>query len=314
MWVKLWGSRGSHPRPLTTDEFRAKISSILQRAGPSDLESAESREQFMAQLPSWLFRPLGGNTSCIEVHLSDGTVIVFDAGTGIIELSNDHKRRSRSVQLYHVFFTHFHYDHIQGLPFFAPAYDPRVRIEFYHPKDDLERIVKRHMCSPYFPITMDEHMSAGMRFHRLKPKTLRLGSAEISWCKMQHPGDSFAYKIAENGRSLVYASDCELSPKDFEHRPENVNFFANADILILDAQYTLNEAIEKHDWGHSSFSLGVDFALSWKIGTLYLFHHEPQYSDKQLYRNLTAARNYARTISSTTLEVHLAEEGMEFRL
>ncbi len=314
MWVKLWGSRGSHPRPLTTDEFRGRISSVLQRARPPDLESPESRERFMAELPAWLFRPLGGNTACIEVRLADGTALVFDAGSGIIELSNDLKRRTARTRRFHLFFTHFHYDHIQGLPFFAPAYDPRVRLEFYHPKEDLEDNVKQHMQPPYFPITMDQHMGSSMRFHRLKPQPLKLGSAEITWRKMQHPGDSFAYKITENGRSLVYATDCELSPQDFERGPENENFFADADILILDAQYTLNEAIEKHDWGHSSFSLGVDFALSWKIGMLYLFHHEPQYSDKQLYQNLTAARYYAETISNDTLEVHLAEEGTEFTL
>ena len=314
MRVKLWGSRGSHPRPLTTDEFRARVSSILQRVRASDLESPEARERFMARLPNWLFRPIGGNTTCMEIRLNDETLILFDAGTGIIELSNDLRRRPLRTRRYHVFFTHFHYDHIQGLPFFRPAYEPGVRIEFYHPKANLESTVKQHMRDPYFPITMDEHMAATMRFHRLQSQPLKLGGAEITWRKMQHPGDSFAYKITENGRSLVYATDCELSPQDFERGRENENFFGNTDILILDAQYTLNEAIEKHDWGHSSFSLGVDFALSWRIATLYLFHHEPQYSDKQLYQNLAAARYYAQTISDTRLEVHLAEEGMELGL
>ncbi len=314
MWVKFWGSRGSHPRPLTTDEFRAKISSIIQRARPEDLESPEARERFMARLPNWLFRPLGGNTTCIEVRLSDGTVAIFDAGTGIIELANDRKRRAVHDREYHLFLTHFHYDHIQGFPFFAPAYSPDVRLELYHPKEGLEHIMKEHMQPPYFPITIEEHMAAGMRFNRLGEAPLQLGAAQITWRKMRHPGDSFAYRISEQGRSLVYATDCELSPKDFERERENENFFAGADILILDAQYTLNEAIEKHDWGHSSFSLGVDFALSWNIGTLYLFHHEPQYSDKQLYQNLTAARYYAQTISSAKLAVHLAEEGTEFTL
>lgn len=311
MRLKFWGARGSHPTPLLPDEVRRRISSVVQRLRPEDLASPSSRERFLAELPPWLFGTVSGNTPCLEVALNDGTVVIFDAGSGIEELSRAMQAELTQVREYHLFFTHFHYDHIQGLPFFSPAYDPRCTVHLYSPRHDFEKVLRRQMMDPYFPITMADKMSRNLHFHVLGEPPLHLGSASIHWRPLNHPNGAFGYQIRDGGRRLVHASDVELLESDFEKTAQNSHFFAEADLLILDTQYTLGEAIEKYNWGHTSFSLGVDFATAWDVKRLYMFHHEPLYDDKKLYSNLQAARWYASRLGNETLEVYLSEEGLE---
>jgi phosphoribosyl 1,2-cyclic phosphodiesterase len=281
---------------------------------PDDLASAASRERFLATLPEWLFGTVGGNTPCVECRLDDGTMIVFDGGSGIEELARAMQNALEPVKEYHIFFTHFHYDHIQGLPFFAPAYDPKVNVYFYSPVENFEDVIRNQMQAPYFPITMEGKMSRNLRFTVLREQPVRLGNAEITWRPLNHPNGAYGYKVVENGKRFVHATDVELLETDFQKTEENARFFENADMLILDTQYTLGEAIEKYNWGHSSFSLGVDFATVWNARKLFLFHHEPLYDDKKLYSNLQAARWYANRLGNTEMEIYLSEEGEEVQL
>lgn len=309
MVVHFWGVRGSFPVPITPDKLRAKIAAVVQRVRPEDVQNADTREHFLAGLPEWLFGTPGGNTPCIEVRLLDGTCIILDAGTGIVEFSNALRREKKAPSSLHVFFSHFHYDHIHGLPFLGQAYDPSVSMHFYSPVRDIEYILKDHMAHPFFPVTMQDKMTRQLHFHHLDGSDpLMLGSAQITWAKLNHPGNAFAYKIKEGGRSFIYATDVELGENDFRKADDQRDFFLNADVLVLDTMYTLGEAIEKYNWGHSSFSLGIDFAISWGVKTLVLFHHEPKYEDKQLYSNLHAARWYAQR-QQKEIAIILAEEG-----
>jgi len=120
--VKFWGVRGSIPTPLTPNAVRSKIATVLQRVKPQDLESAESRERFLAQLPNWLFGTAGGNTSCIEVFIHPSYSIILDGGSGLRELGNSLRIREPKVKRFHLFFSHFHWDHLQGIPFFPPPF------------------------------------------------------------------------------------------------------------------------------------------------------------------------------------------------
>ena len=311
MKVRFWGVRGSTPAPILPDEVRRKIASVVQRVRPEDLDSPTSRERFLANLPPWLFGTYGGNSACIEARLSDNSCIILDAGSGIRELANALSREVRPITNFHVFITHFHYDHLQGLPFFAPCYDPATTITFYSPVEDFEDAVLDHMRPPYFPVTMQDGMESTNRFVRLIDEPVRIGSAVVSWRRHRHPGGAVAYRIDEDGRAFIFNTDAELGESDFRKNEANTSFFGNTDMIILDSQYTLGEAIDKHDWGHSSFSLGVDFVTAWNIATMYMYHHDPLYDDRRLYRNLQAARQYARNLGNTDVEVYLSEEGLE---
>ena len=122
MLVKFWGVRGSIPTPLTSQQVRNRIASVLQRVKPDNLSTPESKEIFLSTLPSDIFGTVGGNTTCIEVVTDTPVCIIFDAGTGIRELGNYYVKEKKNISEFHIFFTHFHWDHIQGLPFFAPFF------------------------------------------------------------------------------------------------------------------------------------------------------------------------------------------------
>lgn len=312
MRIRFWGVRGSIPTPLMPSKVRSKISSVVQRIAPKDLESQESRELFLSSLPDYLFSTVGGNTACVEVATRENCRIIFDAGTGIRELGAEIVAQKRPVSC-HLFFSHFHWDHIQGLPFFNPAFDPRNSIICYSPLPEFRSVLEGQMKPPYFPVTMDV-MGALKEFRVLTGEPVRLGNVEVSYRLMNHPGGCYSYTVTEDGVKTIYSTDTELREEDFRRTPENAAFFQDADLLIIDTQYTLGEAIEKYNWGHSSFSLAADFASTWNIKRLVLFHHEPFYSDRKIDGILKNASWYSDHLQSSGIEVYLAREGLELEV
>jgi phosphoribosyl 1,2-cyclic phosphodiesterase len=224
-----------------------------------------------------------------------------------------------------------------GLPFFAPAYDERNTIHFYSPVPNMKDILEEQMRTPYFPIPMtgERGFKASLLFHTITPGIpFSIGDVQIDTKKMCHPGDSYAYSFIEGDRKFVYTTDVELSSADYAHNEvvdsETVDadaevvstdsvsasgrdaFFDHADVLVLDAQYTMEESMEKENWGHSTFSRAVDFSISWNVDRLFLFHHEPVYDDKKLYSILQSALWYANDYAEkSNLSIYLASEGME---
>ena len=313
MDIRFWGVRGSIPTPLTAQQVRAKIEAVVQRISPRDIATLDARERFIASLPASLFGTVGGNTSCVEIRDTTGTVCLLDAGSGIREFS---KRGIPSASnTYHILFSHFHWDHIQGLPFFDQAYRGDCKLIFYSPFPAARKLLSQQMNLPYFPVQFDTSFHADISFQCIKPgETFQIGNCSIVSKKMSHPGNSYSYAFIENGRKLIYATDVELSEKDFANTPENRNFFLDADAIILDTQYTVEEALYKVNWGHSAFSNAVDFAAKWHIKQLYLFHPEPMYDDRKIYSILQSAQWYAQYVVNAGLQIFLAQEGMVLEL
>jgi phosphoribosyl 1,2-cyclic phosphodiesterase len=311
MKIKFWGVRGSIPTPLTVEQLKSRIAAIVMRIKPRDLETPETRDAFLAGLPPYLFGTVGGNTTCAEIRTARNKLIIIDAGSGIRELAHSLVRRQEQIKDFYLFFTHFHWDHIQGLPFFIPAgYTPGNSITFYSPREDLEAIIKGQMRSPYFPVGM-EAMRADMHFRQLTGGSLKVQGIQVRWREMKHPGGCTAYKFIEGDKSLIFATDSEITPEDFKKTEANEAFFRNADLLVLDSQYTLGEAIEKYNWGHTSYSMAIDFAAEWGIKTLVLFHHEPLYNDRKINGILNSAEWYRARLENKRFRVMLAVEGME---
>ena len=317
MRVRFWGVRGSLPSPQLSCQIQDKIISVIGQISPSDIESPESKKRFLAELPPWLFGTVGGNTSCVSLSLDDdsGELIVFDAGSGLRELGNAVIREKAKINHYHLFFSHFHWDHLMGFPFFNPAYNPAVKIDFYSPKDDLETVLDAQMTSPFFPVTMNM-MGSKKNYNLLRqtPAEIPIANAVVYYKKMNHPGDSYSYMVNDGKKRFIYATDVELSADDFADTKENSAFFQDADAAVIDCQYTLKDAVEKYNWGHSSFSLAVDFAAHWRIKHLVLFHHEPNYDDRKLYNILQSARWYAERMKFKEITLTLATEGLEILL
>ena len=313
MRIFFWGVRGSLPSPQFSSQIKSKISAIMERLTPKDLKTHENRERFLADLPPWLFGTVGGNTPCVSIKLDNSReLIVFDAGSGLRELGIAAASEKPKISKYHIFFSHFHWDHIMGLPFFGPAYDLSAKLDFYCPMSNLESALQGQMTTPYFPVYM-ESMASKKTYHHLT-KPIKLLGATVSYRKMNHPGDSYAYKIEHDKQKIIYATDTELSSNDFIKNDENNAFFADADLIILDAQYTLGEAIEKYNWGHNAFSLAVDFVANWGIKHMVLFHHDPASDDHKLHNILQSAKWYTERMNIEGIKLSLAMEGMEIIL
>ena len=313
MRVKFWGVRGSLPTPLLPSQIKSKISSIMARVTPADLESPETRERFLADLPQWLFGSVGGNSPCVSVQLdSTRELIIFDAGSGIREMGAAMSKEKPKHSRYHLFFSHFHWDHIMGFPFFGPAYDPTVELNFYSPVASLEEALNGQMTYPYFPVSMDT-MASKKKFHTLSGG-LDFFNAVVSYRKMNHPGDSYSYKVDDGIHRFIYATDTELSANDFLKNDENTKYFSGVDLIVIDSQYTLGEAIEKYNWGHTAFSFAVDFAANWNIRHVVFFHHDPTYDDQKLLNILQSAKWYTERMNIKGIKLSLAMEGMEIVL
>ncbi len=313
MKVTFWGVRGSLPTPLSPEQIRSKIAAVVQRIRPSDLEDARSRELFLSRLPPYLFGTAGGNTTCVEVRTDDDRLIILDGGTGLRELGVSLQRRRDPVREFPLFFTHYHWDHLQGIPFFGPAWVTGNRLIFASPSPSVERVLRDQMKPPYFPVSMDA-MKAAVRFLFLTGESARVGKAEIRWKRMNHPGGSYAYRIEENGRTVIFATDAEVTDREFQQREENRTFFESADLLILDSQYTLEESFRNFDFGHTSYTMAVNLAVEWKVKRLVLFHHEPRNDDRRIWDMARSAQWHAGQLGTSTLDIRTAQEGMEISL
>lgn len=313
MKIHFWGVRGSIPTGLTSQQIQTKITAAVERITPRDIESEDARERFLAKLPEWIFGTVGGNTACVELTGSDGSEIILDAGSGIRSMG---KRVLPENLHYDLFFSHFHWDHIQGLPFFDPIYNPAASFDIYSAFPGAEKILSEQMKAPYYPVTWSS-LTKNIVFHTVVPGTpftLHDGIHANS-CKMFHPGNSYSFSFEENGKKFVYATDVELLNTDFGKRDDGrAQVFENADVLVFDSQYTAEEATVKEKWGHSAFCSAIDFAVSWHVKSIYLFHHEPVYDDKKIHSILQAARWYANYITHDDIKVYLAVEGQELEI
>jgi len=252
----------------------------------------------------------GGNTSCILITFKNGRVAILDAGTGIRKLGYDFA--ARSIEQYDNIFiglSHTHWDHIQGFPFFKPAYDPRrhFTISIYQEgrnTNDLESIFAAQMQRDYFPVSLDK-MGATLNFWQTDITDFTAPSGvNVIPSKHNHPGDAYGYRFTEGQTILAYCTDVEhVGGID----PKVVAFARNADLLIHDAQYTPEELKDKKGWGHSSWEQAIEVAVQAGVKKLALFHHDPEHNDAFL---LNIEKECQRVFS----EAFLAREGLEIEI
>ena len=296
--VKFWGVRGSIPVP-----------------GPSTVG-------------------YGGNTSCVEVR-ADGEIIILDAGTGIraLGLALDKEFGARSMKLT-LLITHTHWDHIQGLPFFSPAYDQKnlIRVLGYEgARAGLGTILAGQMETPFFPVSLRE-LPSHLAIEELKDMEFPIGKVKVCSKFANHPGICAGYRLFTSSGSVAYLPDnepyeslkiqfasrdgiSEEEARDFAaaERAKVVEFLQDCDVVILDAQYTDEEYSEHVGWGHGSLSSVVSLALDARARKLVLFHHDPNHDDEMVDAMTQRARALAAK-SGKRLEIEAAREGAELVL
>tara|TARA_B100001123_G_scaffold447345_1_gene604567 strand:+ start:976 stop:2073 length:1098 start_codon:yes stop_codon:yes gene_type:complete len=304
MKLTFWGTRGSIPTSLTAEVVREKLVNALMEARGKELRSEVQIRQFVEQeLPFHRTGTYGGNTPCVEIEgPSQNETVLCDGGSGLRAFGVDFFSRPQAKEphVFHVFMSHLHYDHVQGIPFFGPGYVPVNQIVFHGCHDNMEQGIREQMSTPYFPVTIEE-MQSKISFEIHQPgDTFEVAGFKVNTVEQDHPGTSYGYRFDLDGKSAVYSTDAEHRAHD--HRKSNpfLDFIEDADILIFDAPYSFNEAGgAKEDWGHSSNITGVDFATRARVKHLVIFHHDPSACDKALYEFHRATKNFLRRRKNT---------------
>ena len=296
--VKFWGVRGSIPTP-----------------GPGTVQ-------------------YGGNTSCVEVR-ADGEIIILDAGSGMrrlgLALAEEFKDQPIDLTL---LITHTHWDHIQGFPFFVPAYNPqnKLRILGYEgARKGLYSTLTYQMESPYFPVSL-QHMPGNIDVTELKELEFHVGKVRVEAAFVNHPGVCVGYRLFTSAGSIAYLPDNEPFQRMRSHPggqqtsdrlealkyaseqdQKVIEFLKDAEVLIIDAQYDDAEYQSHVGWGHGCVDDVVALALFAKVKQLFLFHHDPDHDDAQISRMLSWARRLVE-LQGETLAVDAAQEGLEYVL
>src|SRR5688572_20940554 len=243
----------------------------------------------------------GGNTSCIELRTESDEVLILDGGTGIRLLGEklDREFGSRPIRA-HIFFSHFHLDHIQGIPFFGPLYNAKNHFTFYFAERLDARImldaVAGIMASPYFPVDMS-NLPCRRDYVNLSEGRLNVGNATIDVLPLNHPQGSFGLRVTQNEKALTYCTDVELG---VEWSDTNVRKLAqDAEIFIVDAQYTPEELHSHKGWGHSSWKQAVEIGTDANAKQIALFHYNPDHEDLNIERMVQQAKNQHPNVIAT---------------
>jgi phosphoribosyl 1,2-cyclic phosphodiesterase len=230
----------------------------------------------------------GGNTSCVEVEGADGTILVLDAGTGVRPLGEVIPSGLRRLD---VLLSHLHMDHIQGLGFFGPMFQPGLEVHVWGPPSatlDLRARLSRYLSPPLFPVRVRD-LNSRVIFHNAPDEPTRIGELEVTSATVIHPGPTVGYRIREGERILTYLPDHEpaLGLTEFPALPDWTSghaLAADADLLIHDAQYFPAERAERVGWGHSATPEVAAFAVQARARRLACFHHDPGHDDETVDR------------------------------
>lgn len=256
------------------------------------------------------FQEFGGNTTCILLTGPKKNVAILDAGSGIRNLGKDliAKGHEQYENIY-IGFTHFHWDHIQGFPFFAPAYDSRRHFTISaigkgRSAKNLRGIFANQMLPEYFPVALDK-MGATFSFHQSETDNFIENGVKVTVAEHNHPGGAYGYRIEDtDGKVLVFCTDVEHGESI---DPRVVQLAQGADLLIHEAQYTPEELKEKKGWGHSSWEQAIEVAERAGVKQLAITHHDPDHDDAFL-------RQVEQACRKRFSNVFLAREKMEIEV
>ncbi len=309
--VRFWGTRGSLPYGGQL-EWHTKARQLLRLATPENISDDKVIDAFLSSLQGKMMFSAGGNTPCVEIK-TQKDIFIIDAGTGIRDLGNELvKVRELKQGTIHLFLTHFHWDHIHGLPFFKPMYMPGFNVKIYSFYPNAEDILTMQQNAFNFPHSFGE-MKSKKEFVQLEEgMEYPVNGMIVSGIKQNHPGDSYGFKIEKGDKKLIYSTDNEYT-EDMPNKRAYLKFISQADLLIYDGQYSEEEYQDrKKNWGHSSNETAIKLAIQTKAKKLLFFHHKHDMSDAGLFEFYQSAIKIKEKIfPCKDLEIGMAYDNLE---
>ena len=301
MKVKVHGGRGSCAVAIRPSRIEEITRTVFEFAMEKGIHSWEQLKIALAKEPRAFHQIYGGATTCVEVmHPAAGMPIFIDAGTGFTSAGtdpasglNNPRFKSHNGQAA-ILLTHTHWDHIIGLPTVEQVFKPGNTFHFYGVHKDLRSRIAPLFVEEQFPVPF-RFVEPNFRFHQIPlGEDIKIGALDVSHFAQVHPGGSFAYRISDGKKVFVLATDTELRKIEPPHMQPGNNMYTNADVLMLDAQFSPEDFEKASDYGHASIFMAVDFAVREKTKRLYLFHQSPTYSDTTIQQQLDRARSYLK--------------------
>ncbi len=293
MKLKFWGVRGSLPSAPTPEQLTIDFENLIRQFFKSGYKDATEIKEFIGQHTIPQIGGFGTATTCVELK-SNKVQLIIDGGTGLRHLSDELMKgpAGKGKADIHILMTHFHWDHMLGIPFFAPHFIKGNNIHYYAVQDELEQMVRIKFTKPMFPVSF-EMLQAKIHFHKLEPrKTFKIEDLSITPYQLDHPDPCWGFRIENGGKAYAHCVDTEGTRTSAEALGLDLPLYQNANLMFFDAQYTLPELAEKANWGHSAAQLGLDIAFRENIGNVIFAHHDPGADTKQIMNLKTQTHEY----------------------
>jgi len=281
--LKFWGVRGSLPSTIVPSDWRLHIEGLMRGFFSSGLREASQITKYLDGISLPLVGGYGAATTCVEVSSPRSSVII-DGGSGIRSLSDSvmSGTKGRGKGHFHIYMTHFHLDHIMGLPFFSPHFVPGNTIHYYAVHSELEKMIRLIFSKPLFPVVF-ESLPAKVVFHTLEPRQpFQIDDMTLTPYKLDHPDPCWGVKIQCGQKTYAHCVDTEGTRVSREELAEDLGLYQGVDLMYFDAQYTFPELAEKANWGHSASQVGMEIAFRENIKKILFAHHDPGANIQQI--------------------------------
>ena len=312
MNVKFWGVRGSIPHSLDTIGWVNHFEKIMNDFFASGFSKPEQIQNFIKTKHLAEVGGFGTATTCVEI--SDGTqAIIIDGGSGIKSKSDQSDYNNQKE--FHILISHFHFDHIMGLPFFAPHFISGCKIHYYSALPETEKIIKNLFQKPTFPVAF-EGLGADIIFHQLKPhQKNQVNGFTITPYIMDHPDLCFGFRVEKNNKVYAHAVDNEATRKTKAELGIDAGLYENADLLYFDAQYEEVDMKIKKGWGHGTCDRGFEICTNFGLKQILFAHHDPSFSIQDSWnQKKKATETYKKKYAHLELHWDFAHEGQVIKL
>lgn len=316
MRIKFWGVRGSLPSSLSPQEWTKHIEELMYQFFDQGFQKKADIERFLQTRSVAAVGGFGTATSCVEV-IAQKRSLIIDGGSGLRNLS-DHLAKQNQFDPpneYYFLMTHFHFDHILGLPFFAPHFSKGKKINYYIVQDEGEKVIRDMFKKPIFPVGF-EHLEAQVTFHKIKPyKKIQINGFDVTPYLMDHPDPCYGFRVEHGGKVYAHAVDNEAIRTTKAQLGEDAGLFEKANLMFFDAQYDESDMSMKKGWGHGTCDRGFEIARHFGVQQILFAHHDPSFSIEDIdVKQKKAEISFKEQFSDIKVRWDFAVEGQEIEI